>query len=118
MNRCEKSAAEHWERQQREKRDEMEATEYWEKHISIFEGMNTRDSYEYLRNQNLRNGVRIQVERKVSSLHQEMQDKKEAEKWFKENMFPVRHEEIQKLREGVLKKVKEMYHQKYGKPLQ
>ena len=72
MNRCEKSDAEDWKRQQREKRDEMEATEYWEKHISIFERMNTQDGYEYLQNQSLRDGVRKQVEMKVFSLPQEM----------------------------------------------
>ena len=97
MNRCEKSAAEHWERQQREKRDEMEATEYWEKHISIFERMNTQDGYEYLQNQSLRDGVRKQVEMKVFSLQQEMQDKKEAEKWWNENMYMRKQEMYDKI---------------------
>ena len=128
MNRCEKSDAEDWKQQQRiarEKRDEIEATEYWEKHISIFERMNTQDGCKYLQNQNLRDGVRKHVEMKVFSLQQEMQDKKEAEKWWNENMYTYMrkqemYDEIQRqnLREGVLKKVMEMFDRQYGRPLQ
>ena len=135
MNQYEKSAVEHWEQQQKikeawekkaqEKRDVMEATEYWEKNILIFERMNTQDGYEYLQNQSLRDGVRKQVEMKVFSLPQEMQDKKEAEKWWNENMYKykqiqTKYDEIQSqnLREGVLKKVMEMFDRQYGRPLQ
>ena len=72
---------------------------------------------------------------KVFSLHQEMQDKKEAENWWNdykytywgllsdENMKTRKQEmydEIQRqnLREGVLKKVMEMFDRQYGRPLQ
>ena len=88
--------------------------------------MNTQDGYEYLQNQSLRDGVRKQVEMKVFSLQQEMQDKKEAEKWFKENMNmrsywdkKEKYNEILggNLREGVKKMVLEMFERKYGKPL-
>ena len=105
----------------------MEATEYFEKHISRFEGMTSRDSFEYLRNQNLRNEVRRQVEMKVSNLQQEMQQKKEAEKWLEENMnmrsYCDKKEKYNKilrenLREGVKKIVLEMFVRKYGNPLQ
>ena len=41
LNQSEKSTAEEWKRQQRIQRDEKEATEYFEKHISSIEGMNT-----------------------------------------------------------------------------
>ena len=135
LNQCEKNTAKEWKHQQRVQRDEMEATEYFEKHISRFEGMTSRDSYEYLRNQNLRNDVQIQVERKVSSLQQEMQDKKEAEKWFKENMNmkyrwikqekyneilreKERDKETLSSKEGVMKIVLEKFERKYGNPLQ
>ena len=89
--------------------------------------MNTQDGYEYLQNQSLRDGVRKQVEMKVFSLQQEMQDKKEAEKWFKENVnikyqwnIQERYNEIlrENLRKGVMKIVLEMFERKYGKPLQ
>ena len=64
---------------------------------------------------------------KVFSLQQEMQDKKEAEKWWNENMYTQyqwqkqeKYDEIQRqnLREGVLKKVMEMFDRQYGRPLQ
>ena len=105
----------------------MEAKEYWEKNILIFERMNTQEGYEYLQNQSLREGVRKQVEMRMFSLPQEKQDKKEAEQWWKENIKYFQwmnntdgYEYIQKqkLREGVLKKVKDMFDLQWQRPLQ
>ena len=123
LNQSEKSTAEEWKHQQRIQRDEKEATAYFEKHISRFEGMTSRDSFEYLRNQNLRNEVRRKVEIKVSNLQQEMQNMKEAEKWFKENLNIKYHwnkqekyNEIlkQNFRDSVQKKLVEMLDRQYN----
>ena len=89
--------------------------------------MNTQESYEYIQNQNLREGVRKQAQMKRFSMPQGWQDKKEAEKWWKENIkyFQMMnnkdgYEYIQKqnLREGVLKKVEDMFVLQWQRPLQ
>ena len=135
LNQIEKSNAEDWQRQQREKREEEEATEYFEEQKSRFEGMTRQASREYLENQNLGDQIRIRVQRKVSSLHQERQDREDAEKWFKENVemkyywnTKEKYNEILRekergrgtlsSKEGVMKIVLEMFERKYGKPLQ
>ena len=81
--------------------------------------MNTQDGHKYLQNLNLRDGVRKQLEMK-------MQDKKEAENWWnknwhtnwgmKQDIYNYIHK--QNFREGVLKKVMEMFDRQYGRPLQ
>ena len=88
--------------------------------------MTHQASIEYLKNQNLSNEVRRYVQIKVSNFIQEMQ-KKEAEKWFHENITmraywktKEKYNEILggNLREGVKTIVLEMFERKYGKPLQ
>ena len=87
LNQNEKFDAEEWKRKQREKREEKEATEFFENHRSRFEEMTHQDSVEYLRNQKFKSEMfRRYVEIKVSNLQQEMQKMKEAEKWFKETL--------------------------------
>ena len=80
--------------------------------------MNTQESYEYIQNQNFREDVWKQAQMKRFSMPQKWQDEKEAEKWWKENIkyFQMMnnkdgYEYIQKqnLREGVLKKVEDMF---------
>ena len=89
--------------------------------------MDGTEGYKYLQNQSLREGVRKQVEMKMFSLPQEKQDKKEAEKWWKENIKYFQwmnntdgYEYIQKQksREGVLKKVEDMFVLQWQRPLQ
>ena len=131
LNQQEKGAVEQlkeerWRKAQLE-RDALEAKEFWEKNIKILEKMNTQRSYEYIQNQNLREGVRKQAQMKRFSMPQGWQDKKEAEKWWKENIkyFQMMnnkdgYEFIQKqnLREGVLKKVEDMFVLQWQRPLQ
>ena len=59
---------------------------YFEENKSRFEEMTHKASDEYIENQNLGDQVKRFVHQKVYSLRQEMQEKKDAEKWFKENM--------------------------------
>ena len=105
----------------------MEAEQYWEKNITIFEQMNSTEGYKHLQNQRLREGVWKQVEPKMLSLPQEKQDRKEAEQWWKENIKyfewmnntdGYEYIQKQKLREGVLKKVKNMFVLQSQRPLQ
>ena len=89
--------------------------------------MTHQDSVEYLRNQNFRSEMfRSYVQTKVYNFIQEMQ-KKNAEKWFKENVEMKDYWNTRKkyneilggnLQEGVKKIVLEMFERKYGKPLQ
>ena len=83
LNQSEQYSAEMWKLQQ----DEKKATKYFEKHKSRFEEMTHQASDEYLKTQNLGDQVQRFVERKISSLQQEMQEKKDAEKWFEENII-------------------------------
>ena len=131
MNQAEKRAVEQLneerERKAQEKRDVIEAEQYWEKSIKIFERMNTTEGYKYLQNQRLREGVWKQVELKMLILPQEKQDRKEAEQWWKENIKyfewmnntdGYEYIQKQKLREGVLEKVENMFVLQSQRPLQ
>ena len=89
--------------------------------------MTHQASDEFIENQNLGDQVKIFVHQKAYSLRKEMQERKDAEKWFKENMNynmdynrSTMYNKIQcgNLQEGVKKIVLEMFHQRIGKPFQ
>ena len=124
INKAEKRAVEQLneerEREAQEKQEWMEAEQYWKKNIKIFERMNSTEGCKYLQNQRLREGVREKVENKMFFWRQDKQDRMEAEQWWKENIKWMKkvgmnntdgYEYIQKqkLREGVRKKVKDMF---------
>ena len=89
--------------------------------------MNGTEGCKYLQNQRLREGVWKQVELKMLILPQEKQDRKEAEQWWKENIKyfewmnntdGYEYIQKQKLREGVLEKVENMFVLQSQRPLQ
>ena len=127
LNQSEQYSAEMWKLQQ----DEKKATKYFEKHKSRFEEMTHQASDEYLKTQNLGDQVQRFVQRKISSLQQEMQEMKDAEKWFKENVEMkyywgkeekyneiLRERDRDTSRRDMMNIVLERFEHKYGKPLQ
>ena len=76
MNQQEKGAVEQvneerW-RKEREKRDAMEAKQYWEKNSKIYEGMELIESFEYLSRQGLSIGALEQVKFKLACLNKSL----------------------------------------------
>ena len=73
MNQQEKGAVEQvneerW-RRARQERDALDAKEYWEKNSKIYEGMECRESFEYLSRQGLSIGALEQVKFKLACLN-------------------------------------------------
>ena len=73
MNQQEKGAMEQlkeeWWRKAQQERDALEAKEYWEKNSKIYEGMECRESFEYLSRQGLSIGALEQVKFKLACLN-------------------------------------------------
>ena len=122
MNERQKISAEEW-------KDQKEAQRYFEDNKSSFMEMDCIASHEHINNLSLGDRVKEFLRQKAHSLRQEMQEQREAVKYFKENMsLAVENCEISRsklynkiqcgnLQEGVKKRVLEMFNRELGQPL-
>ena len=60
------------ERKAQEKRDEIEAEQYWEKNFKIYEWMEVIEGFKYLSGRGLRIGVLEQVKYKLAQLNESL----------------------------------------------
>ena len=119
LNDCQKNKAEYW-------KDQKEAQRYFEDNKSSFMEMDCIASHEHINNLSLGDRVKEFLRQKAHSLRQEMQEQREAVKYFKENMsLAVENCEISRsklynkiqcgnLQEGVKKRVLELFKQRLG----
>ena len=122
MNERQKINAEEW-------KDQKEAQRYFENNKASFMEIDYKASYKHIENLSLEDRVKGFLHQKAHSLRQEMEEQKEAVKYFKENMsLAVKNCEISRselyikiqcgnLQEGVKKKVLEMFNRELKQPL-
>ena len=69
MNQAEKRAGEQF---RKEKRDEIEAEQYWKKNFKMYERMDVIEGFEYLNGQGLGSGVFIKVKCRLMDLNKSL----------------------------------------------